>query len=58
MRSKNLVTWEEATANPLLGWPDWSDRRIAPSSLLDKHGIVAQKRTCTSLNYSDIDVQI
>ena len=55
VRSKDLKAFEEAAANPLLGWPDWSDRVIMPGSLLQQLGSQEQKTLGTHPTWSDID---
>jgi hypothetical protein len=55
VRSKDLTTWEFSAHNPLMGWPDWSDRVITPGSVLDTHGTAKQKQIGTNQTYSDIN---
>jgi hypothetical protein len=55
VRSKDLITWEFSAHNPLMGWPDWSDRIITPGSVLDTHGTAKQKQIGTNQTYSDIN---
>jgi hypothetical protein len=55
VRSRDLISWQGTSQNPLHGWPDWSDRVIYPGSLLDTLGTAHQQWIGTALNYSDIN---
>ena len=55
VRSKDLKAFHESRANPLLGWPDWSDRVITPGSLLQQLGTREQKMLGTHPKWSDIN---
>ena len=56
VRSKDLKAFEEAPENPLLGWPDYSDREIMPGSLLQTLGTEEQKMLGTHpTSWADID---
>jgi hypothetical protein len=46
VRSRDLAEWESSPKNPLMGWPDWSDRVITPGSILDTHGSASPGRVC------------